>query len=590
MEEELLQTARELVRRYFVLQDYAWVTERLCTNACWLGLASQDAFFSGRQIARHLALETQTPPPPLALSDEQYHAVAVSPQAGTVAGSAWARFPDADPIALRFSAAFLKQEGEWYIAGFHCSVPGAAALSSGPRDWEQARTLDPLTGILNREGFVRRATALLRAQPTRRYALVKINIIRFRYINQTYGYATGDEVLCSIARSLQACCRPGELCARPENDNFALLCLYPGSKSALDDRLQALRPLLVTPDTAARLHGALTFNAGVYLPPPGGNGENVKDMLDKAMLAAHSLPAAERANQYAYFRPEMWREKLQEGRLMEELPAAMAKGEFQLYIQPQVSLQSLQVTAGEALVRWVKPDGALVMPDQFIPLFEHNGAILQFDFHMLDLLCRQMRQWLDAGIALAPISINQSRRHIHDPNYLERFCATVDGYGIPHRHIAFELTESAFVEDSDQMACLAHALHEQGFLLNIDDFGTGYASLNMLGTITADILKIDRSLISDYGANPRSGIILRKVVEMAHETHMTVVCEGVETAEQCAFLQQLGCDVAQGFYFYRPMPARQFEQQVLRGKGARPPLGARVSQAAVPVKHAKRRT
>lgn len=589
MEEDLLQIARELVQRYFVLQDYAWVTERLCVNACWLGLASQDTFFTGRQIARHLAFETQTPPPPLALSNEQYRVVAVSSHAGAVGGTVCARFSDTEPFALRFSAAFLKQEGEWYIAGFHCSVPGAAALSSDPHDWEQDRTLDPLTGILNMEGFVRRAAALLRAQPNRRYALVKINIIRFRYINQTYGYATGDEVLCSIARSLQACCRPGELCARPEKDNFALLCLYPGSKRALDDRLQALRPALVAPEIAARLHGALTFNAGVYLPPPGGKGENAKDMLDKAMLAAYSLPAAERANQYAYFRPEMWREKLREGRLMEELPEAMAGGEFKLYIQPQVSLQNLQVISGEALVRWVKPDGTTIMPDQFIPLFEDNGAILQFDFHMLDLLCRQMRRWMDAGVALTPVSINQSRRHIHDADYLERFCAAVDRYGIPHSHIAFELTESAFVEDSDQMACLAHALHEQGFLLNIDDFGTGYASLNMLGTITADILKIDRSLISDYETNPRSGIILRKVVEMAHETHMTVVCEGVETAEQCAFLQQLGCDVAQGFYFYRPMPADEFEGQVLRGKGARPPLGARVSQAAVPVKHAKRR-
>lgn len=583
MEEELLQIARELVRRYFVLQDYTWVTEHLCTDACWLGLSSQDAFFGGRQIARHLALETQTPPPALTLSDEQCCAVAVSSQAGAVAGTACACFPEAKPLVLRFTAAFRKQDEQWRVAGFHYSVPGASVLPAGLYDWEQDRMLDPLTGILNMEGFVRRAAALLRTQPPRRYALIKINIIRFRYINQTYGYATGDEVLCSIAKNLQACCCPGELCARPEKDNFALLCLYPGSKSALDDRLQALRPVLVAPETAARLHGALSFNAGVYLPPPGGKGENVKDMLDKAMIAARSLPAAERANQYAYFQPEMWREKLQEGRLLEELPEAMANGEFQLYIQPQVSLQSLRVTAGEALVRWVKPDGAMIMPDQFIPLFEDNGAILKFDFHMLDLLCRQMRKWMDEGIALTPISINQSRRHIHDPDYLERFCAAVDRYGIPHSHIAFELTESAFVEDSDQMACLAHALHEQGFLLNIDDFGTGYASLNMLGTITADILKIDRSLISDYETNPRSGIILRKVVEMAHETHMTVVCEGVETVEQCAFLQQLGCDVAQGFYFYRPMPADQFERQVLRGKPAR------TSNAVPSAKQAKRR-
>lgn len=355
MEEELLQTARELLQRYFVFQDYAWVTEHLCTDSCWLGLSSQDAFWGAQQIARHLARETQTPPPPLTLSDEQYCVVAVSPQAGAVAGAASARFPGARPIALRFSAAFRKCGGGWCLAGFHCSMPGAAALPPGLYDWDPGHRLDPLTGILNMEGFVQRAAALLQTQPYRRYALIKVNIIRFRYINQSYGYSTGDEVLCSIAQNLQACCRPGELCARPEKDNFAFLCLYPGSKSALDDRLQALRPILLSAQIAERLHGSVLFNAGVYLPPPGGNGENIKDMLDKAMIAARSLPPSERANHYAYFRPEMLREKMQEGRLLEALPQAMENGEFKLYLQPQVSLESLRVTSAEALVRWAPP-------------------------------------------------------------------------------------------------------------------------------------------------------------------------------------------------------------------------------------------
>lgn len=575
MEEELLQLARELAQRYFVRQDFAWITARLAPGAAWLGLGPEKVLFGKQQISQRLLEHTQAPPQPLQLFDEQYHAFALSPQAGAVAVTACVRQPEIPQPALRFTVAFQRLTGEWRIALFHCSAPcrpdlfaRSRAFSASPRDLAQ----DPLTGILNMEGFVRRAGALLCAQPLRRYALVKINVIRFRYINQSCGYSTGDEVLRSIARNLQAACLPGEVCGRPEKDNFALLCLYPGSETALEERLGALRPALLDAGLAQRLPCTAGFSIGVYLPPPGCC-ENVKDMLDKAMMASHSLPAPDRANHYAYFRPELWQEKLQEGRWLEEMPAAMENGEFRLYIQPQVSLRTLQAVAGEALVRWVKPSGVVVMPDQFIPLYENSGAILQFDFYMLELLCRQMQQWIDMGIAPETISINQSRRHIHDSHYLKHFCAVVDRYHIPHGHIAFELTESAFVEDSDQMACLASALHEQGFLLSIDDFGAGYASLNMLGRIKADILKIDRSLIAGYGSNPRSGVILRKVVEMAHETHMTVVCEGVETRQQCTFLQQLGCDLAQGFYFYRPMPAGQFERQILRGVAAPPGKG-----------------
>ncbi len=563
------------MQRYFVQQDFAWVAGRLCADAVWVGLGTQKILFGEQQITRYLVGPPRPPTRPLTLYGEQYHVFALTAQAGAVAATACVRQPDIPQPALRFTAAFRRQGGGWRIALFHCSAPCRPDLFPRPKAFsacqrQQAYALDPLTGILNMEGFVQKAGVLLHQQPLQRYALVKINVIRFRYINQSCGSSAGDQVLRSIARSLQAACLPGEICGRPEKDNFALLCHYPGSKSALHKRLMALRPALVDPVLADRLPCALSFSAGVYLPEPGST-ENVKDMLDKAMMASRSLQASDRSNNYAYFKPEMWQEKLQEGRWLEEMPAAMAGGEFKLYIQPQVSLSTLQVTSGEALVRWVKPGGAMIMPDRFIPLFEKDGAILQFDFYMLELLCRQMRQWMEMGIELAPISINQSRRHIHDADYLKRFCAVVDRYHLPHGHIAFELTESAFVENGDQIARLAAELHDQGFLLNIDDFGAGYASLNMLGTIAADILKIDRSLIAGYGSNSRSGVILRKVVEMAHETRMTVVCEGVETPEQCAFLQQLGCDVAQGFYFYRPMPAQEFERQILRAQPAASP-------------------
>ena len=206
----------------------------------------------------------------------------------------------------------------------------------------------------------------------------------------------------------------------------------------------------------------------------------------------------------------------------------------------------------------------MLLPDQFIPMFEHNGFILEFDFYMLEVLCRQLRAWLDTGLEVKPISINQSRRHLCSEGYLERFCAMVDRYKVPHECIVFELTESAFVEFGGETMALARQLHQQGFLLAIDDFGTGYASLHSVSRMAADILKIDRSLLENFETNPRSRVILQKVVEMARETQMISVCEGVETPEQKGYLKQLGCDWIQGFLYARPMPAQAFGQNCLK--------------------------
>lgn len=224
------------------------------------------------------------------------------------------------------------------------------------------------------------------------------------------------------------------------------------------------------------------------------------------------------------------------------------------------------IISGEALCRWKKPDGSIVQPNDFIPAFEEYGLIINFDFHMLEVLCSQMRKWIDQGLHLKPISINQSRLHIGYENYLENFCATVDRHHIPHDYIAFELTESAFVEQQDEMVELASQLHKKGFQLAIDDFGTGYASLNFLSVVSADILKIDKCLLDGIEKSQRSRTIIEKTIELAHEINMTVTCEGIETQEQLEYLSRIGCDIGQGYLIGRPMEAKQFETLWMENK------------------------
>lgn len=286
-------------------------------------------------------------------------------------------------------------------------------------------------------------------------------------------------------------------------------------------------------------------------------------MLDKALIAQRSRNRVA-GNHLTYFENWMMDHKDAENRMLECASAAIENDAFELYIQPQFDIPTRQVVAGEALSRWNMNGDTPVSPGEYIPLFEEHGLIIRFDFYMLDKLCKEMRRWLDEGWELFPISINQSRLHTREEGYLDRFCRIVDSYGIPHRYLAFELTESAFVDQGEKMQVLADELHERGFLLAIDDFGTGYASLDFLSSVAADILKIDKILLQDFDCNPRLRVILEKVVELAHQMDMVVVCEGVETENQLEYLRQLECDIGQGFLIGRPIKAEEFQKLLSR--------------------------
>ena len=233
-------------------------------------------------------------------------------------------------------------------------------------------------------------------------------------------------------------------------------------------------------------------------------------------------------------------------------------------IQPQFSISCGKIVAGEALCRWKSRDGTFIPPDEFIPLFEEYGLICAFDFYMLKKLCEKMKAWMERGRIITPISINQSRLHIDKKDYIERFCKVVDHYGIPHSYIAFELTESAFVEQYEKMIRLAGELHRQGFQLAIDDFGTGFASLNLLSVVSADILKVDKSLLDSIHTK-RGRTVLEKVIELAHQMEMTVICEGIEEETQLKELRELKCDIGQGYLMGRPIPAEAFEKRWIEG-------------------------
>lgn len=337
------------------------------------------------------------------------------------------------------------------------------------------------------------------------------------------------------------------------------------TKDEMSYRENKVRMKLIDKRISKKINMDICFVAGIYLPQDIRH-EHVIDMLDKALIAQQSVPKNITGSRSVYYDDAMMNNMIQKNELLESAIPAMQNDEYKLYIQPQFDIQTHRIISGEALCRWQKEDGTLIPPNDFIPVFEEYGMIISFDFHMLELLCRQMRKWMDEGLELKPISINQSRLHIENEAYLEDFCSTVDRYGIPHEDIAFELTESAFVEQQDEMLKLASNLHKRGFQLAIDDFGTGYASLNFLSVVSADILKIDKCLLDGIENNKRSRSIIEKTIELAHEIDMTVICEGIETEEQLEYLSRIGCDIGQGFLIGRPMESRQFEKLWMQDK------------------------
>lgn len=476
---------------------------------------------------------------------------------------------------MMFSIVWHKEKGRWKIIHIHYSITDIMQHISHTKQegnfyenvnqqLQKAANTDQITKINNMNGFIEECERLIEKYPETTYAIIKFGIRDFRYINRSHGYAYGDKVLTNIAKNLKNSCRYGETCARIEKDIFAVLYKF-RNKKAMESRWKETKASLIDHEILCELEMEMNYTAGIYVMEHNDR-EHVIDMLDKALIAQQSLSKQIRGSFFVFYDEAMMEQRVERSRLLEAITPAMQNDEFQLYIQPQFNIESREIVSGEALCRWKCCDGRIIPPNEFIPLLEENGLILSFDFHMLEKLCEKIKEWLELGLDVKPISVNQSRLHIEQPNYLKDFCATVDRYRIPHKYIAFELTESAFVEQQEEMLKLASKLHKLGFLLAIDDFGTGFASLNLLTVVAADILKIDKSLLDGVTSNRRSRLIIKKVVEMAHDIDMTVICEGIEKEEQLEYLKRVKCDIGQGYLVGKPIPAEDFQTYLKESK------------------------
>lgn len=414
---------------------------------------------------------------------------------------------------------------------------------------------DTLTEIPNRNLFEREARRILDTMPNE-YVYIILNVNRFKMINDIFGFSEGDRLLRHIAETIHNEAKTDEVCSRFDADNFHILSVFSG-KEELENRMLSVANKISEYKFDKSVPHKLSVGFGVYIVEDKTMA--VSPMGDKARMALSKIKGIHSATTY-FYNSDIMSQLMAEQEIENTMQEALDGGEMKLYLQSKCSTETYRIRGAEALVRWQKPSKGLIMPDSFIPLFERNGFIIKLDMYMVESVCQTLREWQDKKQRLIPISVNQSRACLYQPDYVEKLLNILNKYDISPSLIEVEVTERAFFDDEVALVSIIEQLHGLGFKVAMDDFGAGYSSLNMLQDVLVDVLKIDKNFFRENINSERGKKIVSNVVAMANDLNIEVVAEGIETKEQLDFLKEIHCGSVQGYYFSKPIPVAIFEQ------------------------------
>jgi diguanylate cyclase (GGDEF)-like protein/PAS domain S-box-containing protein len=416
---------------------------------------------------------------------------------------------------------------------------------------------DFLTGLPNRVLLTERLNQAI-GQANRhkkQVALLFLDLDHFKNINDSLGHAIGDQLLQSVADRLAAAVRVTDTVCRQGGDEFVILL------SEIEQHLDAtyvadkLLAAFALPHVinGHELYVSLSIGISFY-PDDGKDVDTIMQNADTAMFHAK----ANGRNKLQYFRADMNTSAVRRLAIEGSLRRALRQGEFQVHYQPQIDLTSGAMIGAEALIRWQDTEHGLVLPEQFVSIAEECGLIVPIGRWVLREACRQTQAWLDAGLAVVPVAVNVSAAEFRHKDFLAGVVLILKETGLAPHYLELELTESLLMQDSETSAQMLDSLKAMGVLLAIDDFGTGYSSLSYLKRFPIDTLKIDQSFVHDLTTNADDATIVSAVISMGKNLNQRVIAEGVETAEQLAFLRVHQCDEGQGFLFSQPLTATDF--------------------------------
>ncbi|MEQ5836297.1 EAL domain-containing protein [Marinobacter sp. NFXS9] len=427
---------------------------------------------------------------------------------------------------------------------------------------------DFLTGLPNRALLAERSEQAIgqASRHGKQVALLFLDVDFFKKINDSLGHAVGDQVLQTVAGRLVQCVRNTDTVSRQGGDEFVVLLAEiagPSEAARVAEKLMSV----FTEDQLLEGHEIqLTLSIGISVFPT--DGDDVDTIMQNADTAMYHAKAQGR-NNYQFFETELNIRAIERLNLESGLRRALRQEEFELVFQPQIELATDSMIGAEVLIRWRHPVRGLLLPGQFIPIAEDCGLIIRIGHWVLHETCRQIRAWLDKGLAVVPLAINISAVEFNQYHFAERVQRILHETGVDARYVQIEITESLLMLDSEVSVNTLNALDAMGIKLAIDDFGTGYSSLSYIKRFPVQTLKIDQSFVRDIIIDEDDATIVTAVIGMGQNLKLKTLAEGVETDAQLDYLRAGGCDIAQGFYFSGPLLPEQFEQHLLPSSATR---------------------
>ena len=436
----------------------------------------------------------------------------------------------------------------WYLFRTRKKAKQSEALIS-------AIETDELTGLYTKNFFFEYANRMYAADPDKPMDGIFINIIRFHAVNAANGRVFGDSVLAAIGEEiLDFVAENDGIAGRSDSDQFAIYCPHMTDSRILFERLQKKLDSLSS-NTSIRLR------MGVM---PWENGIDPQELLEHALIACNMARGLYKEN-LIIFDENMRQKEAFEEQLINDLRRAIDEHELVVYYQPKYDIQTEPPTlhSAEALVRWKHPKFGLIGSSDFIPLFERNGQIGLIDNYVWRETVKQAAKWKEKYNVTIPISVNLSRIDIFDSSLETTFDSLLEEFNLDTDAIEIEVTESAYTENAEELIDIIKSLRKKGYKIQMDDFGTGYSSLNMLSSMPIDALKMDKAFITDLTFSDKQIQLVELILDIAKDLNLPVIAEGVETEEQMLMLKKLGCDIAQGYYFAKPIPPEKFEKRIL---------------------------
>jgi diguanylate cyclase (GGDEF)-like protein/PAS domain S-box-containing protein len=419
---------------------------------------------------------------------------------------------------------------------------------------------DALTGLPDRSILADRVgqNILNAKRANKSIALLVMGLDRFTLINDALGYAAGDQMLKEVAERLAKVIRVSDTAARLDGDKFAVMTPI----SAIDDSVIVAEKVLNAIKKPFTLKGEevfVTFSIGISIYPT--DGEDFDDLL-KDSLSAMQYAKQDGGSQYRFFASDMNAKAKNRLALEKRMRNALVHEEFVLYYQPKVEPKTDRVKGAEALIRWIDPVHGFINPGEFIPVAEETGLIVDIGTWVMRKACFQTKAWQDAGYAPVKMSVNVSSMQFKAKDLLDKVKSALNDSGLEAKWLELEITESMLMNDVEGAIARMQAVRDLGCGLSIDDFGTGYSSLSYLGRFPITTLKIDRAFIKDVQENPNTAEIARAIIGLSRGLNLEVVAEGAELKEHIDFLKENGCDSIQGFFYSKPLAAKDFEAKL----------------------------